>query len=127
MWSYNNAGFNVAGRVIEVVTGQTIHNAFRSLVFEPMGLKRSFTRMDELVTYPFSVAHRGAPDQVAVSRPLSRSVSVAAGGVSMSLNDVIRYARFHLGEVPGVDGKPVLSRASLELMRTAEGGQARHR
>jgi CubicO group peptidase (beta-lactamase class C family) len=120
VWSYNNAGFNVAGRIIEVVTGQTIHNAFRSLVFEPLGLKRSFTRMEDLVTYPFSVAHRGAPDQVSVSRPLSRSVSVAAGGVSMSLNDVLRYARFHLGEVSGADGKPVLSRASLDLMRTAK-------
>jgi hypothetical protein len=55
---------------------------------------------------------------VTVSRPLARSVSVAAGGVSMSLNDVLRYAQFHLGEVAGADGKPVLSPASLELMRT---------
>lgn len=119
VWSYNNAGFNVAGRIIEVVSGQSIHNAFRSLVFEPLALTRSFTRIEDLVTYPFSVAHRGAVGQVTVSRPLSRSVSVAAGGVSMSLNDVLRYARFHLGDVPGADGKPVLSRASLELMRTA--------
>ena len=119
VWSYNNAGFNVAGRIIEVVSGQSIHNAFRSLVFEPLALARSFTRVEDLVTYPFSVAHRGAPGQVTVRRPLSRSVSVAAGGVSMSLNDLLRYARFHLGEVPGADGKPVLSRASLDLMRSA--------
>ena len=118
IWSYNNAGFNVAGRIIEVASGQSIHNAFRSLVFEPLGLHRSFTRVEDLVTWPFSVAHRGSPDQVTVSRPLSRSVSVAAGGVSMSLNDVLRYGRFHLGEFPGADGNPVLSRASLEMMRT---------
>ncbi len=36
----------------------------------------------------------------------------------MSLNDLLRYAQFHLGEIPGADGTPVLSRASLELMRT---------
>ena len=118
VWSYNNAGFNVAGRIIEVVTGQSIHEAFRSLVFEPIGLTRAFTQMESLVTYPFSVAHRGAPGQVTVSRPLSRSVSVAAGGVSMSLNDLMAYARFHLGDGTGRDGKPVLSRTSLELMRT---------
>lgn len=118
VWSYNNAGFNVAGRVIEVVTGQSIHDAFRTLVFEPIGLRRAFTQMESLVTYPFSVAHRGAPGQVSVSRPLSRSVSVAAGGVSMSLNDLMTYARFHLGDGTGRDGKPVLSRTSLELMRT---------
>jgi CubicO group peptidase (beta-lactamase class C family) len=118
VWSYNNAGFNVAGRVIEVVTGQSIHEAFRSLVFEPIGLTRAFTQTESLVTYPFSVAHRGAPGQISVSRPLSRSVSVAAGGVSMSLNDLMTYAKFHLGDGTGRDGKPVLSRKSLELMRT---------
>lgn len=117
VWSYNNAGFNVAGRVIEVVSGQSIHNAFRTLVFEPLGLTRSFTRTEELVTYPFSVAHRGEPGNVTVSRPLSRSVSVAAGGVSMSLNDLLSYAKFHLGDGTGRDGKPVLTRASLDLMR----------
>jgi CubicO group peptidase (beta-lactamase class C family) len=118
VWSYNNAGFNVAGRVIEVVTGQTIHDAFRSLVFEPIGLQRSFTQIEHLVTWPFSVAHRGAPGQVTVARPLARSVSVAAGGVSMSLNDLMTYAKFHLGDGTGRDGKPVLSRASLQLMQT---------
>lgn len=117
VWSYNNAGFNVAGRVVEVVSGQSIHNAFRTLVFEPIGLTRAFTRTEDLVTYPFSVAHRGEPGKVVVSRPLSRSVSVAAGGVSMSLNDVMSYAKFHLGDGTGRDGKPVLTRASLELMR----------
>src|SRR5688572_17594843 len=118
VWSYNNAEFNVAGRVIEVVTGQTIHEAFRTLVFQPLGLDRAFTRIEDLVTYPFSVAHRGAPGSVSVSRPLSRSVSVAAGGVSMSLNDLMTYAKFHLGDGNGADGKPLLSRASLQLMRT---------
>ena len=118
VWSYNNAAFVVAGRVIEVVTGQSIHQAFRTLVFEPIGLTRAFTRIEDLATYRFSVAHRGAPGNVTVSRPLSRSVSVAAGGVSMSLNDVLTYGKFHLGDGTGKDGKPVLSKATLELMRT---------
>ena len=119
VWSYNNAGFVVAGRVIEVITGQTIHQAFRSQVFDPIGLTRAFTRVEDLVTYRFSVAHRGAPGNVTVSRPLARSVSVAAGGVSMSINDLLTYGKFHLGDGTGKDGKPVLSRASLELMRAS--------
>jgi len=118
VWSYNNAGFVVAGRVIEVVTGQTIHQAFRTLVFDPIGLTRAFTRVEDLATYRFSVAHRGAPGSVTVSRPLARSTSVAAGGVSMGINDLLAYGKFHLGDGNGKDNKPVLSRASLELMRT---------
>lgn len=118
-WSYNNAGFTLAGRLLEVVTGQTIHDALRTLVFEPVGLTRAFTRNEDMVTWPFSVSHRGPAGKVVVNRPLSRTSSVAAGGVSMSLNDLLKYARFHLGDGHGVGGKPVLSRASLELMRKA--------
>ena len=119
IWSYNNAGFNVAGRLIEVASGQTIHNALRTLVFEPIGLTRAFTRVEDLVTWPFSVAHRGGPGKVTVSRPLSRSASVAAGGVSMSLNDILKYAQFHLGDGTGKDGQRVLTRASLDVMQRA--------
>jgi len=116
-WSYNNAGFSLAGRLLEVVTGQTIHDAIRTLVFEPVGLTRAFTRTEDFVTWPFTVSHRGPPGKVTVSRPLSRTSSVAAGGASMSLNDLLRYAQFHLGDGNGADGKRVLTRASLELMR----------
>src|SRR5258705_7589835 len=38
VWSYNNAGFGVAGRVIEVVTGKNIHEALRELVYAPVGM-----------------------------------------------------------------------------------------
>jgi CubicO group peptidase (beta-lactamase class C family) len=117
VWSYNNAGFSLAGRLLEVVTGQTIHDALRTLVFEPVGLTRAFTRNEDMVTWPFSVSHRGPAGKVTVSRPLSRTSSVAAGGASMSLNDILRYAQFHLGDGNGADGKRVLSPASLELMR----------
>ena len=89
VWSYNNAGFTVAGRVIEVVTGQSIHEAIRKLVFEPIGLTRAFTRLEDVATYRFSVAHRTQDGKPVVVRPLTRSSSVTAGGVSMSLNDLL--------------------------------------
>jgi len=119
VWSYNNAGFSVAGRVIEVVTGQNIHDALRTLVFQPIGLTRAFTRLEDVASFPFSVAHQQRNGATAVTRPLMKSSSVTAGGVSMSLRDVLTYGSFHLGDGMGADGKPVLSRASLELMRTA--------
>ena len=120
VWSYNNAGFTVAGRVIEVVTGQNIHEAIRKLVFEPIGLTRAFTRLEDVVTYPFSVAHRTQDGKPVVVRPMTRSSSVTAGGVSMSLNDLLAYGRFHLGDGKGRDDAQVLSRASLEQMRTPQ-------
>jgi hypothetical protein len=35
----------------------------------------------------------------------------------MSVSDMLTYAQFHLGDGAGADGKPVLTRASLEKMR----------
>ena len=119
VWSYNNAGFTIAGRVIEVVTGQPIHEAIRKLVFEPIGLTRAFTRLEDVATHRFSVAHRTQDGKPMVVRPMTRSTSVTAGGVSMSLNDLLTYARFHLGDGTSRDGTRVLSRASLEQMRTS--------
>jgi CubicO group peptidase (beta-lactamase class C family) len=118
VWSYNNAGFTVAGRVIEAVTGQPIHDALRTLVFAPIGLTRAFTRLEDVATHRFSVAHRGPAGRAAVIRPLMRSSSITAGGVSMSLSDLLAYGAFHLGDGLGRDGQRVLTRASLEQMRT---------
>ena len=119
IWSYNNAGFTIAGRVIEVATGQRIHDALRDLVIQPIGLTRTFTRTEEAVTHRFAAAHRTANDALTVLRPISRSTTVTAGGVWMSLGDMLTYAKFHLGDGTGADGKPVLARSSLEQMRTA--------
>jgi CubicO group peptidase (beta-lactamase class C family) len=42
VYSYNNSGFYLAGRVVEVVAGQTFETAMRELLFEPLGLQHSF-------------------------------------------------------------------------------------
>ncbi len=119
IWSYNNAGFTIAGRVIEVVSGQPIHDAIRTLVFEPIGLTRAFTRTEDAVTHRFAVAHRtSSSGDLVVVRPVSRSNTATTGGVWMSLADILSYAEFHLGDGAGAAGKAVLSRSSLELMRT---------
>src|SRR5712692_8409374 len=49
-WSYNNAGFSVAGRVIETVTGMSINGAVRELVFKPLGLAHAGTTAGEFIT-----------------------------------------------------------------------------
>src|SRR6185436_4327926 len=54
-WSYNNAGFGVAGRVVEVVTGMPFGEAVNDLVFKPIGLTRAFTRVGDIVTHRFAL------------------------------------------------------------------------
>ena len=121
-WSYNNAGFSVAGRLIEVVTGKTIGAALGDLVFKPLRLTRTVTSPREMMTYPFALGHSGsAMAAPSIVRPFAYSTSVTAGGVSTSVGDLLTYARFHLGhgDAPA-GGEPVLSRSTLEQMRTAQ-------
>jgi CubicO group peptidase (beta-lactamase class C family) len=121
-WSYNNAGFSVAGRLLEVVTGKRIGAALGDLVFKPLRLARTVTSPREMMTYPFALGHSGAGAAApAIVRPFAYSTSVTAGGVSTSVGDLLTYARFHLGsgDAPAAE-EPVLSRATLDAMRTPQ-------
>ncbi|MBI1873631.1 MAG: serine hydrolase [Acidobacteria bacterium] len=120
VWSYNNAGFGVAGRVIEVVTGKNIHDALRELVFAPLGLTRAFTRSADAMTYRFTVGHRQRGEQTEVIRPFSWSLNTTAGGVATSVTNLLSYAKFHLGDGRDAQGGPLLAPAALELMRTPQ-------
>ncbi len=120
VWSYNNAAFTLAGRIIEVVTGASIHDALRTLVFAPLGLARTFTRLTDAMTHRVSLGHRERGGRTEVVRPYQTTSSATAGGVMTSIDDLMRYARFHLGDGAGADGQPYLSRASLSAMQTPQ-------
>jgi len=117
VWSYNNAGFGVAGRIIEVVTGKSIHDALRDLVFAPLGLTHAFTRTGTAMTHRFAVGHRqdksGATE---VIRPFELPLNVTAGGAAMSLSSLLRYAQFHLGD-GAASGQRLLFPELVQQMR----------
>jgi len=120
-WSYNNAGFSVSGRLIEAVTGTSINRAMRDLVFTPLGLAHAGTTAGDFIANRFAAGHANRGDAPAtLQRPFSPSVSVTAGGIGVCITDLLAYAKFHLGDGTGANGERVLSRASLELMRTAQ-------
>jgi CubicO group peptidase (beta-lactamase class C family) len=119
VWSYNNAGFSLAGRVIEVVTGRGIHDALRELVFAPVGLARSFTRITDAITYRMTLGHQERGGRTQVIRPFQTTSGTTAGGVMTTIADLLTYAKFHLGDGAGADGKPHLTRALLTEMQTA--------
>jgi CubicO group peptidase (beta-lactamase class C family) len=114
IWSYNNAGFYIAGRVIEVLSGKTYEQAVQDLLFAPVGLDNTFFFADDVMTRRFAVGHHrvetGSPT---VARPwgVGRAAH-PAGGITSDVRDLLRWARFHLS-----DGEGVLSRRSLDEMQ----------
>ena len=119
-WSYNNAGFSIAGRVIEVVTGRSINRAMSDLVFRPLGLEHAGTTAGEFIVNRFAAGHGTRDGRTILQRPFSPSTSVTAGGVGLCITDLLTYARFHLGDGIAASGERVLARKSLEQMRTTQ-------
>jgi len=124
-FSYNNSAVCLAGRVIEAVTGQTYEAAVRELVLQPLGSPRASFFAEEIMTEAFVVGH-GAPSDDPHGAPvvltpwgLPRSVN-PAGGLIASVDDELRYARFHLGDGTA-NGTRLLSPESLRRMRTPLG------
>jgi CubicO group peptidase (beta-lactamase class C family) len=120
-WSYNNAGFSLAGRIVEVVTGQPYAAALRALVLEPLGLERTFVSADEAITHRVAAPHgsRETPPRLlrgAGWQPgwqLARA-DVPIGGLISSARDLLAWARFHLGHS---DGNAPLSSAAVAAMQ----------
>jgi CubicO group peptidase (beta-lactamase class C family) len=120
-WSYNNAGFSTAGRVMEVITGQSINRAMRELVFQPLGLAHAGTTAGDFIVNRFAAGHdgRGTGGPI-LQRPFSPSASVTAGGIGICMADLLAYAKFHLGDGTNANGENILSRASLQQMRAPQ-------
>ncbi len=117
IWSYNNTGFNVAARIIEVVTGKSYEQAAQEMLFNPLGLKMSFFYpSDVLFTHRFVVGHYNKKEKVLVSRPwaIGRAGN-GVGGVVSTVKDLLAYGRFHMGS-----GKGILKKESLEAMRVKQ-------
>ena len=116
IWSYNNPGFGLLGHLIELATRMDIRDAFRELVFTPIGLDRASAQITDVITWPLTVGHRpGRNGAVEVVRPYSMGSSIPAGGVHMSLASLMKYAAFHLGEHDGANAN-ALSRKNREAM-----------
>ena len=119
-WSYNNAGFSIAGRVIETVTAKSVNAAMRELVFQPLGLEHAGTTAGDFIVNRFAAGHTVRDGKPVLNRPFTPSSSVTTGGVGLCISDIMAYARFHMGDGTAANGERVLKRESLQLMRTVQ-------
>ena len=122
IWSYNNSGFYLAGRVIEKVTGKTFENALTELVFDPLGMKKTFFSTREIMTHRFAVGHRIVKGENKVARPYGMDrASTPAGGIVSNAKDLMAFARFHMGE-GSISGKKLISERGMLLMHSPKIG-----
>ena len=119
-WSYNNAGYSVAGHLIEAVTKTSINRAMRDLIFTPLGLNHAGTTAGDFIVNRFAAGHVIRGEAPALMRPYTHATSVTSGGIGVCIDDLMTYAQFHLGDGTNAKGERILTRASLDLMQTPQ-------
>lgn len=114
-WTYSNAGFSVAGRLVEVLTGEPFARALRTRILEPLGMRRTCTRADEAIFHRVAMRHLSRPGRPPVPLPGGGwqpgwellPLDVPAGGLVSCAEDLLRWLRFWLGR-PDADATPPL-------------------
>ncbi|TYB41246.1 serine hydrolase [Actinomadura chibensis] len=117
-WSYCNAGFTLAGRVVEKLTGRTWDRALRERIIEPLGLEHTVTLPEEALLHRAAVGHVVDGDAEPVRAgtwALPRSLG-PAGLITASAADALGFARLHLTGGLAPDGTRLLSERSVAEM-----------
>jgi CubicO group peptidase (beta-lactamase class C family) len=110
MLSYCNSGWVVAGRIVEVLTGQPWDQALVDRIIDPLGLRHTVVLPEDALLHRTAVGHIARfgtdPDPVP-AWGFSRSWG-PANQITASADDVMAFARMHLDGGRNAAGDEVL-------------------
>jgi len=115
--SYSSVGYNVLGRIVEVLTGLTWDDALRERIVTPLGLTATMTLPEEALRFRVAMGHLGQ-EPTAAWDLLPRNAG-PYGRVLATAGDVVRFARMLL-DGKAADGARVLSEETVTAMRRRE-------
>lgn len=121
---YSNAGFAIAGAIIESMIDRPYEDLLRKMLFSPLGMATAGFRAPATngkIDQPYG--HHFVDGQLVPVDPEPRGDNpraiIPAGGVHCSVIDLARYARFHLGQAE----TPILAPKSREELHRPEPGR----
>ncbi len=121
MFSYNNAGFCVLGRVVEVLRGKSYNDCLAEHLFVPLGLTHAAASPYEAIRFRAALGHvapePGADPEPAGIWALAPSNAPAGSMLAMRARDLVTFAGMHLRDGEGPDGTRVLGAESARAMR----------
>ncbi|MBN6058459.1 beta-lactamase family protein, partial [Nonomuraea sp. RK-328] len=119
--SYSNGGMIVAGRLLEVVTGQPFPDLLAQEIYRPVGMKDSSTSAEQAILRSTAVGHFLDPDTM-TAKPtnmftLPDTWGPAGGTPIGTVADLLAFGRTHLAGGVSPSGTRVLSAESTALMQ----------
>ena len=118
-WAYSpGAGFDTLGRIVEVISGQSVDAFLRQRIFEPLGMKDTFFNAPDDRLPRVATLYQRTPEglQKAPDQRVTPTKYFSGGGGLMSTAD--DYLQFGQMLVNGGqwNGKRLLSPTTVELM-----------
>ena len=122
-WNYS-MGVDVLGRVVEVVSGETLEDFFRERIFEPLGMEDTGFQVPAGKLARFTAAYAPSPQGLRMNEsPVDGQHTRPAqwfsggGGLTSTASDYLRLASMLLNEGE-LDGVRLLRPETVRLMRT---------
>jgi D-alanyl-D-alanine carboxypeptidase len=94
-FEYSDTGFVIAGILVEQVTGRALHEVYRELVFDPLGMNGTWLEGHEPPRQR-EIAHHYTEELDWTT--ISPTIDWAAGGLVTTARDLSRYVRGLWGE-----------------------------
>lgn len=118
--SYCNSGYNLLGRLVEVLRGKTWDEVLRERLLVPLGLETAGTLPEEALLYGAATGHivpPGADGPIVTPKwGIFRSCG-PAGLIHMTARDLLAFVQMHLDGGVTADGTRVLSAESVAAMQ----------
>ncbi|MFI6822875.1 serine hydrolase domain-containing protein [Micromonospora sp. NPDC050187] len=111
-FEYHNPNYQVAARLVEVVSGQPFDDYLRQHVFRPLGMADSRTGATADDLPPGARGHRMVAGK-AVALPEPPAFGAGSGGVLSTAHDMAAWLIAQNDQGRGPDGTPVVSAAAL--------------
>jgi CubicO group peptidase (beta-lactamase class C family) len=119
--SYSNAGMLVAGRLLEVVTGEYYHDLLEHDIYRRVGMVDSCTSPEQAILRRTAVGHFFDPQTRALRRTdmfmLPESWSACGATPVTTIADMLAFARTHLADGVTPSGERLLSSELTKGMR----------
>ena len=116
-WEYSNLNYQILGRLIEVVSGQTFQSYIETNIMEPVGMKHSFVADGEI----HDAMASGHRPWFGSKRPLAANYTdlgtAPQGGIIASASDLARYLLMMMNgkdDVLSAKGKAAMMRPASD-------------
>jgi CubicO group peptidase (beta-lactamase class C family) len=124
-YSYSNAAFAIAGRLIEVVLGVSWFSAIEERIFIPLGMQTAVARPTEVLCYSTAMGHvlnseSSKKWRIADECYLTLGQAPAGSTLMMSASDLIKFAKAHLNHGQTETGVSWLSSNAVDQMQESQ-------